>query len=273
MTLISSTSNPKIKQVRALRQRKARQESGTFLVEGIHPVGEAVAAAAAGRRTRIEMIVYAPDLLSSDFALRLVAEQVQAGISCYPTTAEVFESIADKDNPQGVLAVVRLAQPDITYLNPGNFPWGVALVAPQDPGNLGTILRTIDAVGADGLILLESSVDPYHPSVVRASMGALFWHPVVSATFNEFAHWAKQHSYHLYGSSAHAAIDHQQITAYQRPCILLLGSERQGLTNEQAGLCDTMICLPMHGRVTSLNLAVASGVLLYDMLAKFGSEL
>ena len=111
MNLITSYSNPKMKQVRALRQRKARQESGLFLVEGIHPVGEAVAAAAAGRDVAIETIVYAPERLASEFALRLVAEQSLAGIPCYPATPEVFESISEKENPQGILAVVRLAQP------------------------------------------------------------------------------------------------------------------------------------------------------------------
>ena len=268
MTLISSLSNPKIKQVRSLRQRKVRQESGSFLVEGIYPVGEAAAAAAAGKKLVIEMILYAPERLSSDFAHRLVADQTQAGIPCFPTSLEVFESVAEKDNPQGILAVVHQVQPDLAQLDSSNFPWGLALVAPQDPGNLGTILRTIDAVGASGLLLLDNSVDPYHPSAVRASMGALFWHPIVSTNFEEFSRWVKQQAYHLYGSSAHAVVDHRQVASYQRPCIMLLGSERQGLSNEQAAVCDTMIRLPMHGRVTSLNLAVAAGVMLYDMLEK-----
>jgi TrmH family RNA methyltransferase len=233
-------------------------------VEGIHPVGEAVAATQAGRLA-LESIYYAPELLRSDFALGLVRGLSAKGLPCYPVTREVFEYIADKENPQGILAVARPKPYDLDVLNPANFPWGVALVAPQDPGNVGTILRTIDAVGASGLILLDSSVDAYHPSAVRASMGALFWYPLVRSSFDDFARWARERGYTVYGTSAHAAIDYQDVPAYQRPMILLLGSERQGLSAEQAAICDHLLRLPMSGRSTSLNLSVAAGVMLYAM--------
>jgi TrmH family RNA methyltransferase len=127
-------------------------------------------------------------------------------------------------------------------------------------------LRTIDAVGASGLLLLDSSVDPYHPSSVRASMGALFWYPVVTTAFDDFTRWAEQHAYYVYGTSAHGQLDYREIRSYQRPAILLLGSERAGLTDEQAARCQAVLRMPMHGRVTSLNLSVAAGVLLYAML-------
>jgi TrmH family RNA methyltransferase len=263
MALITSRNNPKIKLARALRQKKARQESGLFIVEGIRPVGEAVEAGAA-----IDTIFYAPDMLKSEFARDLIQSQSQAGVTCHPTSAEVFDALADKDNPQGLLALVRRPEASLADLNPQNFPWGVALVSPQDPGNLGTILRTLDAVGASGLILLESSADIYHPSAVRASMGALFWHPVATASFVDFAAWAQGHGYPIYGTSAHATLDYRDAPAYAWPRILLLGSEREGLTPEQAQICDLVIRLPMRGRATSLNLAVAAGVMLYTMLER-----
>lgn len=283
MDLISSRTNPKIKQVRALRGRQPRQESGLFLVEGIFHVGEAVAAARAGRLA-LESIFYAPELLKSEFALALVRdqrrEQGASSVPCYAITRQVFESIADKDNPQGILAVARPTHYDLKVLDSSNFPWGVALVAPQDPGNLGSILRTIDAVGASGLLLLDSSLDPYHPSVVRASMGALFWYPLVQASFAEFALWVKERGYTVYGTSAHASTGYRHlgtpgvlsgsgqagVQTYTKPMILLLGSERQGLTPEQAAVCHYLLRIPMRGRATSLNLAVAAGVMLYAML-------
>ncbi len=270
MDLISSRTNPKIKQIRLLRGRAARQVQktpGLVVVEGLHPVGEAIAAAQAGRLA-LESIIYAPDLLKSEFGLALVRGQSAAGLPCYPVTRQVFESVAEKDNPQGILAVACPKPYSLEALGPQNFPWGVALVAPQDPGNVGTILRTIDAVGASGLLLLESSVDPYHPSAVRASMGALFWYPLVRAAFDEFAGWAVQGGYTIYGTSAHAPTDYRELEAYPRPLILLLGSERQGLSSEQAAICHHVLRLPMHGRGSSLNLAVAAGVMLYDMLEK-----
>jgi TrmH family RNA methyltransferase len=151
-------------------------------------------------------------------------------------------------------------------ISPANFGWGVALVAPQDPGNVGTILRTIDAVGASGLLLLDSSVDPTHPTAVRASMGAIFWHPVLQISFSDFANWTRGHGYRVYGTSAHGNVTYQAVGAYERPLVLLMGSEKEGLTPEQAGLSDALVRLPMRGQVTSLNLAVATGVMLYQML-------
>lgn len=260
MDLITSRSNPKIKQIRALRQRKIRQESQLFLVEGIRHVGEAVEAGA-----HVEAIYYAPDQLRSEYALQLIEAQQGAGVLCYPVSAEVFESLADKDNPQGILAVAHQPKRSLADLSANNFPWGVALISPQDPGNLGTILRTIDAVGASGLLLLDSNLDIYHPGVVRASMGALFWYPVIEASFDEFAVWSRKYPYHVYGTSAHAQIDYRSIK-YQAPYILLLGSEREGLSQAHMAICDEVISLPMRGRATSLNLGVAAGVMLYTML-------
>lgn len=267
MTLITSRSNPKVKAIRALRQHKARQESGTFLVEGIRHVGEAVEGGA-----RLEAIFYAPELLHSAYALDLIEAQEGHGIACYALSAEVFEGLADKENPQGILAVVRQPDQRLEELNPGNFAWGVALVAPQDPGNVGTILRSVDAVGASGVLLLDSSLEPYHPSAVRASMGTLFWHPLVSASYDQFARWSAQHGYSVYGTSAHGSLDYRQVGRYERPCILLLGSERDGLTREQSAICRQVIRLPMLGRASSLNLGVAAGVMLYSMLERWAEH-
>lgn len=267
--IITSRANPKIKFIRGLRQRKARQEAGLFLVEGIRHVGEAVEAAQAkSGGASIESIWYAPDLLTSTFAQSLVDEQSRQGTPCFPVSADVFESLADKENPQGILAVARQPDLSLSSLSPHNFPWAVALVAPQDPGNLGTIMRTVDAVGASGLLLLDSSVDAYHPSAVRASMGTLFWYPLVCAAFSDFAAWAQANRYHIYGTSAHGSVDYLTVEAYAQPAILLMGSEREGLTAEQAAVCELLISLPMRGRATSLNLAVATGVMLYEMLGK-----
>ena len=263
MEQITSRSNPKIKAARALLHRKYRASSATFLVEGIHHVGAAIEANAT-----IETIFYAPELLRGKFALEMIEQATGRGIPCYPTSSEVFVSLAVKDNPQGVLAVVRQPQESLADLDPESFLWGVACISPQDPGNVGTILRTIDAVGASGLILVDEEVDAYHPTAVRASMGALFRHPVVSASFSEFAQWVKGHKYHVIGSSARGSLDYRQVVDYERPLLLLLGSERQGLTEEQAELCQEVVSLPMHGVVTSLNLAVAAGVMLYEMLDK-----
>ena len=264
MEIITNSTHPKLKQVRALRQRKHRDTSQLYVVEGIYHVGEAVASGAP-----VEYLCYAPERLTSRFARELIEQQSAGGLVCYPLSVEAFASIADKDNPQGILAVVRQRRTPLEELTPADFPWGVALVAPQDPGNVGAIMRTIDAVGASGLLLLEGGADPFHPSAVRASMGALFWRPLVTASFAEFAAWAKAHGYHVYGTSAHADADYRAIS-YAQPAILLLGSEQRGLLPEQMAACEQVARLPMRGRVSSLNLAVAAGLMLYAMMEKWG---
>jgi len=270
MTTLTSRNNPKIKQIRQLiGQRKERDATGLFVAEGIHHVGEAIAAP-----TSVEYICYAPDLLTSDFAHRLIQEQLQLGIPCFAVDGDTFSRLAGKDNPQGIIAVVRQPHLELDTLSPEIFPWGVALVAPQDPGNIGTILRTIDAVGASGLILLDDpankqySTDPYHPNSVRASMGSIFWYPLISATFSVFLQWVNTRGYKIYGTSAHATQDYRQVECFERPFILLMGSEQKGLTPSQSVICDVMLRIPMQGRVTSLNLAIATGVMLYSIMDK-----
>ena len=262
--LITSLSNPVVKQVRALRLKKARHETGLFLVEGIHHVGEVVEA-----NWEIASILYAPDLLTSHFARDLLS---RLGSRPQPVSAQVMESLADKENPQGILAVVRQKRTRLSDLlplstSPANaVKKSVALVSPQDPGNLGTILRTMDAVGADALFLLDGGVDLYHPSVVRASMGSLFWLPVVKASFDEFIDWARRSwpgGIQLIGTSAHADVDFHTLVP-QLPWVLILGNEQKGLTSAQTRACDVTVSLPMRGRISSLNLSVAAGVLLYQ---------
>jgi len=253
--MITSLSNPLVKQARALRQKKARVESGLFLVEGIHHVGECLEAG-----WDVESVLYASGVLTSAFAHDIITR-----LSFTPqlVTAQVMESLADKDNPQGILAIVRQRKTQLKDLK--QVTRVVALVSPQDPGNVGTILRTMDAVGADALFVLEGGVDLYHPTVVRSSMGTMFWKPIVQASFNDFVQWARDGKFQLIGTSAHGDVDYHAFFP-QRPWVLVLGNEQKGLMPEQIKACEITISLPMKGRVSSLNLSVAAGVLLYQFV-------
>ncbi|MBM4422083.1 MAG: RNA methyltransferase [Chloroflexi bacterium] len=262
MEPITSRTNPKIKQARALRQRKERDATGLFLVEGITHVAAAVESGAA-----VECIFYVPEQLASAFGSDLIARAEANSIACLPASLEAFSSLSEKENPAGIAAMVRRNQLRLQSFNAESFPLIVALVAPQDPGNIGTILRTMDAASASGLILLEGGADAFHPNAVRASMGAVFYKPVVSAEFTEFAEWAKSNGYRIVGASARAAADYRA-AEFRRPLILLLGSEQKGLSPEQRSVCDEMIRLPMEGKISSLNLAVAAGILLYEILSR-----
>jgi TrmH family RNA methyltransferase len=251
--LIASLSNPLVKQVRALRQKKARRESGLFLVEGIHHVGEALEAG-----WDVENVLYAPDLLTSKFAHALISRLPSPP---QPVTPQVMESIADKEHPQGILAVVRQRQFHLDEVRAAQR--AVALVTPQDPGNVGTILRTMDGIGADALFLLEGGVELYHPALVRSSMGALFWKPVIQISFDAFVSWARERGFQLIGTSAHGDVAYDTFIP-RLPWVLVLGSEQKGLSREQMEACDVSVSLPMRGRCSSLNLSVAAGILLYQ---------
>jgi TrmH family RNA methyltransferase len=253
-SIITSMSNPLVKRARSLRQKKGRETGGLFLVEGIHHVGEAVEAG-----WEVESVLYAPDLLTSKFANDLL---VHLADKLQPVTGQIIESLADRENPQGILAVVRQQNTQLASLgSPGS---SVALVAPQDPGNLGTILRTMDAVGVEALFLLDGGVELFHPTAVRSSMGTMFWKPVVQTSFDEFLAWAHAGNMQLIGSSARGNVDYRSLVP-RAPWVLVLGSEQKGLSAGQLDACDVTVSLPMQGRVSSLNLAVAAGVLLYAL--------
>ncbi len=253
---ITSFQNPLIKQLRALHQRKERQQSGLFLVEGLLPIGAALESG-----WEIVHLLYDPERLESTFAQTLLQEVEARGGNVRATTSRILESLSEKENPQGMIAAVRQRRRSLQEMNLHS---GVAaaLVSPQDSGNVGTVLRTLDAVGGKALFLLEGGVDPYHPGVVRASMGALFWVPWVQASFEEFVSWARAHRIFLLGTSAHASQDYRQLRP-PTPFVLVLGNEQKGLSTEQRAACNAEVALPMRGRANSLNLAVAAGILLY----------
>ncbi len=259
-TLITSRNNPRVKQARALLKRPERAQTGLALIEGLRLVTEALQ-----HPSRVQQLIIAPELLKSAHGQALVHEQQQKGLPCLSISAEAFQSFALKDGPQGIAAVVSQCWEllDQLRLSPGDC-W-VALDAIQDPGNLGTILRTCDATGCRGVILLDHSTDPYDPTALRASMGAIFSQHLVKTNFHDFLEWQRLHNYPVVGTSDAAAL-HYRKAPYPSPAILLMGSERQGLAPEQQAVCDLMVSLPMQGSCDSLNVAVAAAVVLYEML-------
>ncbi|MGI8552244.1 MAG: TrmH family RNA methyltransferase [Dehalococcoidia bacterium] len=257
--MIASHSNSSIKQIRALRLRQERDRSRLFFVEGIRLVAEAIQL-----QVEIECCVVCPDLLKSRFAREIVQLARDRSVAIIEVTPVIFRGLSIRDGPQGLGAVIRQRWQSLEEVRPGEELCWVALDGVQDPGNLGTVLRTSDAVGGAGVILLQQSTDPYDPSAVRASMGAVFSQRVIRTSFDEFAEWKRRHHWYLTGTSGGAALDYQEIS-YPTPCLLLMGSEREGLSSEKQSLCDAVVSIPMAGRSDSLNLSVATGVMLYEM--------
>ncbi|QRN84109.1 RNA methyltransferase [Chloroflexota bacterium] len=257
--MITSFANATVKEIRKLEQKKYRQQSGTYFIEGLRTVGEAVQTQAP-----IKALVVAPDLLVSDFGQSLLTEPHLRDVERIEVSAEIYEKLAHKQGPQGIGAIVQQSWQDLIALQLAPDDLWVALDAVADPGNLGTIMRTADSVGARGIILLEHSTDPYDPAAVKASMGAIFSLALASASWEDFHSWQKQQKAQLVGTSDHGATDYQQIE-YQRPLILLMGSERHGLPDEMMAACNHLARIPMAGRSDSLNLAIATAVMLYEI--------
>lgn len=259
MSLLTSAANPRIKQIRKLRDRKERQATGLFSVEGLRIVAEAAEQGAV-----FETLVVAPELLTSAFGQELVEKIAAAGVTVLEVSVPVFESISLKEGPAGLAAVIRQQWASLENAQTDPQCTWVALDSVADPGNLGTILRTHDAVGGMGVILLDHSTDPYDPTSIRASMGAVFTQTLIRASFEDFAQWKLQHKAHLVGTSDKAAADY---AAYSYPpdLVILMGSERQGLQQRHLRLCDEVVSIPMRGSSDSLNLAVATGVVLYEV--------
>lgn len=258
--MLTSRSNPKVKLARNLHERKARQHSGLYLIEGVFHIGAALDAG-----TALALVLHCPTLLRGKFAQALPQRLLHAGVETLEVSAEVMASLSEKDNPQGIVAVAQQHTTPLAALSPQTGAVFLAVVAPQDPGNVGTLLRTLDAAGGSGLLLLEGGTDPWHPQAVRAGMGAHFSVPIVQASFADCVAWAAAQGVSVYGSSAKATLDFRKV-AYKPPCVLLLGSERSGLSAEQLAACEQVVSLPMRGRVTSLNLSVAAGIWLYQVL-------
>lgn len=256
-TTISSASNARVKFVRSLRRRAAREESGQFFVEGIRAVTEAIQLGVG-----VEMMVVASSLLTSSRAHEIVQGVPRS--ARLEVTADVFRSLSAQENPQGIGAVVhqRWTRLDVAQAEMG-LCW-LALESVQYPGNLGTVLRTNEAVGGAGVILLGHATDPYDPLCVRASMGAIFSQNLVRADLDALLAWTRRSGGFVVGTSPSAATDYQAVT-YPSPLVLLMGSEQHGLSTDLIAVCDHLVRIPMVGRCDSLNLAVSTSTVLYEI--------
>jgi RNA methyltransferase, TrmH family len=254
---ITSLSNPTVKAVRALHLRKAREESGRFLAEGLKIVTEAVEL---GRAPRT--LLFGAEAASHPLLRQAAAAAEAAGGEAIEVGRDILAKISRRDNPQTVLAVFDQAFAPLASLEPRSAPCWVALEAVRDPGNLGTIVRTADAAGCGGVILVGDCCDPYSVEAVRATMGSIFAVTIAKASAPQFVAWRRSWPGSVVGTLLTATTDFRA-AAYAPPTLVLMGNEQAGLTPDLAALCDVTVKIPMRGRADSLNLAVATGVMIY----------
>lgn len=257
-TVITSRTNPLIKELRALRQRKERDRKGAFFVEGIQPVLHALAAGA-----DIELILVALERLTSPAARDAVRVATKSGRRIVQVSASVLESLCEREEPTGLAAVVRYHPASLDDLRIGPDTILTALYEIRNPGNLGSIIRTCDAVGSGAVILIGATTDPYHPTAVKASRGAIFTVPLVHLdAAEELIEWCSRARVRLV--TAHDKAEQDVWTAdLSCPLVCLFGGEGEGLPSDITN-AGTPVRIPMAGAVDSLNVSVAAGILLYE---------
>ena len=254
---ISSLTNPTVKAARSLHLRKERDASGQFLAEGLKIAAEAMEL---GRAPRV--LMFGPEATEHPLLRRLAAFTAEQGGEVIEVTRDILEKVSRRDNPQTVVSIFDQTFADLASLDPTAAPCWVALQAVRDPGNLGTIIRTADSAGCGGVILVGECCDPYSVEAVRATMGSIFAVPIYKADVPSFTALRARWPGSVIGTLLTATHD-VRAAPFRAPNMILMGNEQQGLPPALAELCDVNVKIPMRGRADSLNLAVATGIMIY----------
>lgn len=258
---ITGFSNPTVKYLRSLREKKHRKAAGQFLAEGLRLLTDA---RESGKLP--EMLVLATGRDHHPLLAALEADVIAAGGEVLEMDEDILAKVTGKDNPQAVAGVFAEFDTSLAALNRSSAKIWLVAQALRDPGNLGTMLRTGDAVGAGGLILIDDCADPFSVEAVRASMGAIFTQQLAQARWDEFLPWLRSGAGQLVAASLRDAQPYRG-APYAAPCFLMVGNESRGLPEEYEMACDLRVTMPMKGRADSLNAAVAGAVLAYEALA------
>jgi TrmH family RNA methyltransferase len=253
---ITSAANPQIKAMKALHTKKARGETGLFLGEGVRL---ALEAADLGRYPKT--LLFSAEALERPAARALIKRLDGLGTRCLETSTALLAAVSKRDNPQTIVAAYPQILAPLASL--GGSALVIALQGVRDPGNLGTILRTADAIGAGGVVLLDQVCDPFAVETVRASMGSIFAVPLARDGFGAFDAWRTAQGFQMVGLSLKGQLGPEAYDAHL-PTVLLMGNEQSGLPPEHEAACSALVKLPMRGRADSLNLAVATAVIAYD---------
>lgn len=258
---ITGFSNPTVKFLRSLREKKHRKAEGRFLAEGLRLLTDA---RECGRLP--EILVMASGRDAHPLLTELESAVAANGGEVIETSEDILAKITGKDNPQAVAGVFAEFDTSLATLDRTAAPIWLVAQALRDPGNLGTMLRTGDAVGAGGLILIDDCADPFSVEAVRASMGAVFTQRIAQARWDEFLPWLRGGAGQLVAASLRDALPYRG-APYQAPCFIMVGNESRGLPADYEDACDLRVTMPMRGRADSLNAAVAAAVLAYEVLA------
>ena len=257
---VTSLANPLIKDIKALALKKFRDQQNAFMAEGLKLVIDAL-----DLGWQIRTRVFAKAGRGNPAVEKVAARTVAAGGTVLEVSEKVLVAITRRDNPQMVVGVFSQKFLALRDIRADNGDVWVALDRVRDPGNLGTVIRTVDAVGAKGVILVGDTTDPFSVETVRATMGSIFAVPVAKATTEAFLAWRGGFSGLVAGTHLKGAVDYRSVDFSRGPVLLIMGNEQQGLPESLAASCDRLLRIPQAGRADSLNLAVATGIMLFEI--------
>ncbi|MER8423623.1 RNA methyltransferase [Mesorhizobium sp. M1403] len=257
---VTSLANPLVKDIKALAQKKFRDQQNAFMAEGLKLVIDAL-----DLGWSIRTLVFAKAGRGNAAVEKVAARTVAAGGTVLEVSENVLVAITRRDNPQMVVGVFSQKLLPLKDIRAHDGDVWVVLDRVRDPGNLGTVIRTVDAVGAKGVILVGETTDPFSVETVRATMGSIFAVPVAKASAEAFLAWRKSFSGLVAGTHLKGAVDYRSVDFSKGPVLLMMGNEQQGLPDELAASCDKLLRIPQAGRADSLNLAVATGVMLFEI--------
>ncbi|HYU37163.1 MAG TPA: RNA methyltransferase [Gemmatimonadales bacterium] len=255
--------------IRDLQRRKARGRRGLALIEGVRLVEEALAAGVAFKGALV-----APDLARTARGTALVAELQGHAVGVEEVGARAFAQLADTETPQGIIAVIEPRRWSASDFVPPAGAVALVIDGVQDPGNVGTLIRTAHALGAAGTVVLRGTADPTSPKALRAAMGATFHHPVVSLDDGGFIAWARKHGLTLWASAAdgvplHRALERgrgkEGVGRVDGPIAVIVGNEGAGIRPQLNAVAAQRVAIPLAQGAESLNVAVAAGILLYEV--------
>lgn len=256
---ITGVNNPQVKAVTELKQKKYRTKAGLFLAEGLRTVEEAIEA------SQVESIFYTP--IDDERTRKALEVAASKGIKLFCVNEAVMKKISDTETPQGIIAVCNMTHLSLEkLLSQGKML--LVLDRVQDPGNIGTMLRTADAAGVGGIVLLNGCADVYAPKTVRASMGSLFHLPVLQGLEEQaFIDTAKDYGYELLVTCLEGADSLYKADLSGR-IAFVMGNEANGVSNNLLKAADKKVFIPMQGKAESLNVAMAAGVVMFEALRR-----
>ncbi len=253
---ITSIQNPYIKSLVLLQEKaKARNQSGTFLIEGQREIELAIKG-----NYEIETILFLPELITTHQISKLTNNQVTETIEI---SKEVYQKLAYRDTTEGILAVAKTKALSLEDLKLSNNPLILVAESPEKPGNIGALLRTADAANLDAVIIANPKSDLYNPNVVRSSVGCLFTRQIATGSTSEIITFLKEKNIHFYCATLQNSTSYHT-QDYTKPTAMVVGTEATGLTDEWRNAATQNIIIPMQGEIDSMNVSVSAAILIFE---------